>query len=68
VDSTAQIIWGVIFGSIGLGYFIYGKKQQVAMPMICGLGLMVYPYFVSNTLLLVLLGLTLCALPYFIRL
>jgi len=67
VDSTAQIIWGVIFGSIGLGFFIYGKKQQVAMPMICGLGLMVYPYFVSNTLLLVLLGLMLCALPYFIR-
>jgi hypothetical protein len=67
VDSPAQIIWGVIFGSIGLGYFIYGKKQQVAMPMICGLGLMVYPYFVSNTLLLVVLGLMLCALPYFIR-
>lgn len=67
MDSTAQIVWGIIFGSIGLGFFIYGKKQQVAMPMICGLGLMVYPYFVSNTLLLVLLGLMLCALPYFIR-
>jgi hypothetical protein len=67
VDSTAQIVWGIIFGSIGLGFFIYGKKQQVAMSMICGLGLMVYPYFVSNTLLLVLLGLMLCALPYFIR-
>jgi len=67
VDSTAQIVWGIIFGSIGLGFFIYGKKQQVAMPMICGLGLMVYPYFVSNTLLLVLLGLMLCALPYFFR-
>lgn len=68
MDSTAQIIWGVIFGSIGLGYFIYGKKQQVAMPMICGLGLMVYPYFVSNTLLLFLVGAALCAVPYFIRL
>ena len=63
----AQIIWGVIFGSIGLGYFIYGKKQQVAMPMICGLGLMLYPYFVSNTILLVLLGAVLSALPYFFR-
>jgi len=67
VDSPTQIIWGVIFGSICLGFFIYGKKQQVAMPMICGLGLMVYPYFVSNTLLLVVLGLMLCVLPYFIR-
>jgi len=68
VDSTAQIVWGIIFGSIGLGFFIYGKKQQVAMPMICGLGLMVYPYFVSNTLLLFLIGAVLCAVPYFIRL
>lgn len=67
MDSTAQIIWGVIFGSIGLGFFIYGKKQQVAMPMICGLGL-IYPYFVSNTLLLFLVGAALCAVPYFIRL
>ena len=67
MDSTAQIVWGIIFGSIGLGYFIYGKKQQVAMPMICGLGLMVYPYFVSNTLLLVLIGAALSAIPYFIR-
>jgi len=67
LGSLAQIIWGVIFGSIGLGYFIYGKKQQVAMPMICGLSLMLYPYFVSNTILLVLLGVVLSALPYFFR-
>ena len=68
MDSPAQILWGIIFGSIGLGYFIYGKKQQVAMPMICGLGLMVYPYFISNTLLLLLIGAALSAVPYFIRL
>jgi hypothetical protein len=68
MGSPAQILWGIIFGSVGLGYFIYGKKQRVFIPMICGFSLMVYPYFVSNTVLLVLIGLVLCALPYFIRL
>jgi hypothetical protein len=67
MDSPAQLMWGILFGSIGLGYFIYGKKQHVAMPMICGLSLMVYPYFVSNTLLLVAVGAAISALPYFFR-
>lgn len=67
MDSAAQLMWGVLFGSIGLGYFIYGKKQHAAMPMICGISLMVYPYFVSNTLALVAIGLAISALPYFFR-
>jgi hypothetical protein len=68
LDSLGQLFWGIIFGSVGLGYFIYGKKQQVFMPMVCGLGLMVYPYFVSNTMLLVTIGTVLCAMPFFIKL
>jgi len=30
--------------------------------------LMVYPYFVSSTLLLVIIGIVLMTLPYFVRL
>jgi len=67
VDSPVQIFWGVLFGAVGMAYFIYGKKQQMFMPMICGVGLMVYPYFVANTILLVLIGAAISALPYFIR-
>jgi len=67
VDSQS-IIWGLIFGSIGLGYFVYGKKQRSVVPLVCGLGLMVFPYFVSNTVVLVIVGLLLSAIPYFVRL
>jgi len=66
--DSQSIIWGLIFGSIGLGYFVYGKKQKSIVPLISGLGLMVFPYFVSNTLLLVIVGLLLSVIPYFIRL
>jgi hypothetical protein len=62
------LLWGLLFGSIGLGYFIYGKKQRAVVPLICGLALIVFPYFVSNSILLVCIGVVLCAMPYFLRL
>lgn len=63
----AQLLWGLLFGSIGLGYFIYGKKQRVVVPLVCGVALMVYPYFVSNPYGLVAIGIALTAIPYFLR-
>jgi hypothetical protein len=65
--NTATILWGLLFGSIGFGFFLYGKRQRVVVPMVCGLALMVYPYFVSGTLLLVVIGVALMAVPYFLR-
>jgi len=65
---TAVLLWGLLFGSIGLGYFIYGRKQGAAVPLVCGLALMVFPYFVSNVFLLLGIGVALMAIPYFLRL
>jgi hypothetical protein len=67
MDSEASLIWGLLFGSIGLAYFIYGKKQKRGVPFASGIGLMVFPYFVSNSYLLVIIGAALVALPYFLR-
>jgi hypothetical protein len=61
-------MWGLVFGSIGLGYFVYGKRQKSAVPMLSGIGLMFFPYFVSNPIMLVIVGALLAALPYFISL
>jgi hypothetical protein len=61
------LLWGLLFGSIGLGYFIYGKKQRSIAPLACGLALMVFPYFVSNLMLLVGIGAILVIIPYFLR-
>ncbi len=65
MDNMASLLWGILFGSIGLGYFIYGKKQGRAVPMVSGVALMAYPYFVTNSYLTVLIGIVLMALPYF---
>ena len=66
MDATT-LYWGLLFGSIGVGFFLYGKKQQAPVPLFCGLALMVFPYFVSNTWLLVATGVALTVLPYFLR-
>jgi hypothetical protein len=46
---------------------VYGKKQRVIVPLVCGLALMVFPYFVSSAALLVGVGIVLVAVPYFFR-
>ena len=45
---TGWLLWGLLFGSIGLGYFIYGKKQRRGPHLAVGVLFMVYPYFVSS--------------------
>jgi hypothetical protein len=67
-NIQAQLLWGLLFGSVGLGYFIYGRKQKAVVPLVCGLALVVFPYFVSNVALLVGIGVLLTAIPYFFRL
>jgi len=66
--TTSSIVWGLLFGSIGVGVFIYGRKQQAPVPLICGIALMVFPYFVSNIIALVAVGIALVCIPYFVRL
>jgi hypothetical protein len=67
LSTTAYLLWGLIFGSIGGGYFLYGKKRPSGMAMVCGLALMIYPYFVSSTWSMIAIGVLLMAIPYFVR-
>ena len=65
--STFQVVVNIISGAFGMGYFVYGKKQKMLVPLFSGVGLMAYPYFVSNTILLVVIGAVLLAVPYYFR-
>jgi hypothetical protein len=65
--TPSTLLWGLLFGAIGGGLFVYGRKQQEAVPLVCGIALMVFPYFVSNPYLLVVIGIALVAIPWFAR-
>ena len=66
--DVGVLLWGLLFSSIGLGFFLYGKKQRAVVPLVCGLVLMIYPYFIPNVMLLVAIGVVLIAVPYFFKL
>lgn len=65
--NESGLWWGLLFGSIGIGFFVYGRRQRRVVPLLCGLALMIFPYFVSGTILMVAIGAVLVALPYFFR-
>lgn len=67
MDSASIMVWSVLFGGIGLGYFIYGKKQKAIVPFCIGLSLFVFPYFMSSVAMLIIVGIILVAIPYFIK-
>ncbi|HEY2678511.1 MAG TPA: hypothetical protein VGI65_16170 [Steroidobacteraceae bacterium] len=65
--NSSLLLWGLLFGSIGLGFFMYGRKQRLVVPLVCGLALMIFPYFVSGTVLVIVIGIALMAIPYFFK-
>jgi len=48
----ASLIWG----SVGVGYFIYGKKQSSWLPMIGGVLMIAVSYLVASALLMSLIS------------
>ncbi|WP_445404658.1 amino acid transport protein [Acinetobacter vivianii] len=65
--NATQLFLSVIFSSIGLGYFLYGKKQKMTVPLICGLVLMLFTYFIDSTAIISIIGVILSVVPYFLR-
>lgn len=57
----------MLFGAIGLGFFVYGSRQRVIVPFVVGVALFIFPHFVSNLYLLIAIGVVLMAIPYYFR-
>jgi hypothetical protein len=56
-----------LFSMLGIVYFKRGKATGDLPMMICGVALLAYTFFVSNTLYIVLIGSGLLAAPYFLN-
>jgi len=48
--SASSLFASFLVGMIGLGLFIYGKKQTRLPQLVVGMALMVFPYFVEGVL------------------
>jgi hypothetical protein len=59
---TPGALFGMIlFGAIGFAAFVYGKKTASIKPIIIGIALMAYPYFVSEPWYIYVVGIILTA-------
>ena len=65
--DTSTLIWGVVFGGIGLGMFTYGKQQKAFIPLFSGIALCAIPYFITNVWILVASGVALVVLPFVLK-
>jgi hypothetical protein len=61
IGSSSFIIASLIWGSIGMGFAIYGKKQRETGPLLGGVLLMGISYLISSALLMSLVGTALVA-------
>ena len=64
LPSTAYIIGLVFFGIVGYVAYRYGRKMSLQTTKWIGIALMLYPYAISTTWLLYLVGAALCVGAY----
>jgi hypothetical protein len=64
--TGASLMIGIVAGALGFGYFIYGKRQAKFVPLIAGMLLCVYPYFMSSVPWMLAVGALLAAAPFLI--
>lgn len=62
-DGTSLML-GMIWGAIGAGYFLYGRKQPAPVFLFCGVILMIFPMFVADTMVNLIVGLALTIIPF----
>jgi hypothetical protein len=66
MDSTTLML-SMLFGTFGMGFMMYGKKAGQMVPILAGLGLMLLPYFIANTIAMLIVCGSLTAVPFILR-
>jgi hypothetical protein len=64
--DTNSLFASLIWGSAGIGYFIFGKKQRAWAPMVGGLIMLFVSYAAGSALLMSLICVAIMAAVYFL--
>jgi protein-S-isoprenylcysteine O-methyltransferase Ste14 len=67
LPSAANLLASFLFGIIGYAAFRYGRKTHSRNPVYIGLLLMLYPFVVTQTWALYVVGIALCIALYVFR-
>ena len=61
LPSPAYIVGAILFGLAGIAAYRYGKRSGRWKSKWLGIALMLYPYAISRTWMLYVVGIALCA-------
>jgi len=65
-----DLLWmsaSLVIGSVGLGMFLVGKRRSEFVMMIAGIVMMVFPYFVPNTIAMICVGAAIGGFVWYMR-
>ncbi len=65
--TEGSLVASLVFGSVGFGYMLYGRRQRNVVAFVAGLGLIALPYAVHAAWALAVTGLVLLAAPILLR-
>ena len=55
---------GIITGALGVAYIVYGRRQTKFVPVVAGVALCAYSYFIDSWVWLCIVGVLLAAAPF----
>ena len=58
------LAFGIFASVLGIAYVAYGRRQVKYVPLLCGIGLCAYTYFVDSWTWRVAVGALLAVLPF----
>ena len=60
----STLLIGIATGALGLAYIAYGRRETKFSPLIAGVFLCAYPYFIDSLVWLCVVGVLLLAAPF----
>lgn len=60
LPSTSYIVGAILFSILGMAAYVYGKRAQNGTVKWLGVALMFYPYVVTDTVMMYIVGAALC--------
>jgi hypothetical protein len=63
LDPT-YLTLSLLFGALGMGLFLFGKKAQRMPHLMAGVALMTCPYFITNAIAMVSICVILAIVPF----
>jgi len=65
---VAALLIGILTGALGMAYIVYGKRQTKFAPLLSGIGLCAYSYFIDSWVWLCVVGLLFAVVPFVVDL